>query len=633
MLRVSIAVYAGIILWLSLSIGAADKAKSPSRDLARYEFEEQSSFQITDSSGNGRHGQTIGGGGWSESGMLFTGVNRVRVPSNQRLDAVGAVTATAWIRGRGEPVRWMPGLLQFRSGHFQVVGDRIFTATDTQILSAKELEKLVQTQQDTSSGRKYSNANDIWQLWTGEADTSFLSSRAVKRLRPPFGALEPKLQVVGNEVHLEYFGHDENGNFQIWTAIHDTEGRGWNVARRTNSTIEGGVEQSNGIQVVGNRVYFGFPQKDKMGRWQLWTASYRRDGSEFAAVQRTINGGWIPAVQVSGKHVYYMFVQPEDSERIGSHGFSLKMARTSLDGENWELLRDLGRSHWLGPGWGSFYVSNNKIWFIFQRQDSGALRHTRLLVGSMKVDGTDYAEADHSLGSGFHGIPNSALQVVGGKIHYVYTYTATDKSHAAFYEELKQLENMGRMGTELWAATSDIDGGGWTTEPLTRGMADTVFSYKGLQIVGAKQYLSAMQFVSTGMMAPIFGTTGGTVVGKGDAFGIGISSSGRLRGFINAGTDYLVQGEAPIDSSGAIAETEIDSSWHHVAMTYDGRALCLYVDGAKRANTDYVGRIRSLPLPLIIGDGFQGLIRDVRLFDRALTSGEVRDIYNQSARR
>ena len=75
------------------------------------------------------------------------------------------------------------------------------------------------------------------------------------------------------------------------------------------------------------------------------------------------------------------------------------------------------------------------------------------------------------------------------------------------------------------------------------------------------------------------------------------------------------------------------NAWHHVAGTYDGTALRLYVDGLEVANQAVSGAIAYDAEPLVFGryDGaygeyFDGLIDEVELFDRALSTSEIQSI-------
>jgi hypothetical protein len=69
-------------------------------------------------------------------------------------------------------------------------------------------------------------------------------------------------------------------------------------------------------------------------------------------------------------------------------------------------------------------------------------------------------------------------------------------------------------------------------------------------------------------------------------------------------------------------------SWTHLALTYDGSLLRLYVNGVQVASGNGSGAIQSTSNPLWIGgnqygENFQGLIDDVRVYNRALTQAEI----------
>ena len=70
-------------------------------------------------------------------------------------------------------------------------------------------------------------------------------------------------------------------------------------------------------------------------------------------------------------------------------------------------------------------------------------------------------------------------------------------------------------------------------------------------------------------------------------------------------------------------------SWTHVALTYDGSLLVLYVNGVQVASTAVSGLIQASSSPLWIGGNqpygeyFKGLIDDVRVYNRALSQAEI----------
>lgn len=71
--------------------------------------------------------------------------------------------------------------------------------------------------------------------------------------------------------------------------------------------------------------------------------------------------------------------------------------------------------------------------------------------------------------------------------------------------------------------------------------------------------------------------------------------------------------------------------WYHVAGTYDGSVLKLYIDGQPAGSTAYQGSVATSPYPLKIGSSgfddsrlFDGLVDNVRIWNRALSADEIR---------
>ena len=76
--------------------------------------------------------------------------------------------------------------------------------------------------------------------------------------------------------------------------------------------------------------------------------------------------------------------------------------------------------------------------------------------------------------------------------------------------------------------------------------------------------------------------------------------------------------------------------WHFVAATYDGTLLLVYVDGVLRAATVAPGGMVSTNVDVNIGrnaqngsDNYKGLIDDVRIYNRALSSSEITALFNE----
>jgi glucose/arabinose dehydrogenase/fibronectin type 3 domain-containing protein len=71
------------------------------------------------------------------------------------------------------------------------------------------------------------------------------------------------------------------------------------------------------------------------------------------------------------------------------------------------------------------------------------------------------------------------------------------------------------------------------------------------------------------------------------------------------------------------------NTWTHVALTYDGSLQRLWINGVQVATVIISGTIQNTANPLFIGGNvpygeyFQGLIDDVRVYNRALTQSEI----------
>ena len=121
------------------------------------------------------------------------------------------------------------------------------------------------------------------------------------------------------------------------------------------------------------------------------------------------------------------------------------------------------------------------------------------------------------------------------------------------------------------------------------------------------------------------GTDVDAIVRKGDAnpnnFGLAISD-GRV--------ELLLDGN---DGSGIRGNTVLSTGqWYHVAATWDGATAKLYVNGVldNSPGTARVGTIATDTRPLYIGgragaDYFDGMLRDVRIYNRTLTASELID--------
>lgn len=117
------------------------------------------------------------------------------------------------------------------------------------------------------------------------------------------------------------------------------------------------------------------------------------------------------------------------------------------------------------------------------------------------------------------------------------------------------------------------------------------------------------------------------------------STSWRLQATSGASSaTFSATGLSPQDLPGT--RNINDGQWHHVAAVYDGTNVYLYVDGSLDVMQAVTGSIAQNNVPLAIGENnqptpghymFDGMVDEVALYNRALSSNEIAAIYNASS--
>ena len=79
-----------------------------------------------------------------------------------------------------------------------------------------------------------------------------------------------------------------------------------------------------------------------------------------------------------------------------------------------------------------------------------------------------------------------------------------------------------------------------------------------------------------------------------------------------------------------------DGKWHHVAGLYDGEKMYIYIDGIVDVSQPASGAIATSDHPVFIGENVEmkgrlwnGLIDDVRVYNYALSEGQITALYNE----
>ncbi|MFC1603410.1 sugar-binding protein [Planctomycetota bacterium] len=79
-----------------------------------------------------------------------------------------------------------------------------------------------------------------------------------------------------------------------------------------------------------------------------------------------------------------------------------------------------------------------------------------------------------------------------------------------------------------------------------------------------------------------------------------------------------------------------DGKWHHIAGMYDGEKMYIYIDGIVDVSQPASGAIATNDHPVFIGENVEmtgrfwnGLIDDVRVYNYALSEGQITALYNE----
>lgn len=66
-----------------------------------------------------------------------------------------------------------------------------------------------------------------------------------------------------------------------------------------------------------------------------------------------------------------------------------------------------------------------------------------------------------------------------------------------------------------------------------------------------------------------------------------------------------------------------DDHWHYICATFDGAMVRLYIDGQLNTGVSCMGQVSPNTNPVLIGQGVQGLVRRVRVYNVALPATDV----------
>ncbi|MDD5547781.1 MAG: prepilin-type N-terminal cleavage/methylation domain-containing protein [Candidatus Pacebacteria bacterium] len=97
-------------------------------------------------------------------------------------------------------------------------------------------------------------------------------------------------------------------------------------------------------------------------------------------------------------------------------------------------------------------------------------------------------------------------------------------------------------------------------------------------------------------------------------------------------TDYTDNSATSLHSVSAV--TDGTGNWYHIAATYNGSAVTIYINGAYDNSTAQTKTLRSVTNTMSVGSlinstrFFNGIIDEMRLYNRALSAAEILALYN-----
>ncbi len=129
--------------------------------------------------------------------------------------------------------------------------------------------------------------------------------------------------------------------------------------------------------------------------------------------------------------------------------------------------------------------------------------------------------------------------------------------------------------------------------------------------------------------------------------GLGEENFGRILAFPSrveiyvssgCGINYRFYNATDTKTANTGAACELNGSWTHFVAVYNGSTIIPYIDGVRKTSDEFYlgGDIRSVSGNGFIGDNaaetrnLDGLIDDVRIYNRSLTDDEIKELYDQT---
>ncbi len=208
--------------------------------------------------------------------------------------------------------------------------------------------------------------------------------------------------------------------------------------------------------------------------------------------------------------------------------------------------------------------------------------------------------------AGIGGIPGPAMAQTGLVAYYPFNGNANDES------------GNGKHGTPSGGVTFTTDRFGNPNSAVSFNGTNALITTPEL-IFGPNTGVSVSLWVKANQQPGSPGTTYYFIMSESAAFGVWQQGNGIGLAISRPGTN---------SAWGTITF----ETWNHFVGTYDGTTIRAYINGALIKETEWTGPMNDPNNPVTFGEfinyWWSGSLDDVRIYNRALTNGEILQLYN-----
>ena len=284
----------------------------------------------------------------------------------------------------------------------------------------------------------------------------------------------------------------------------------------------------------------------------------------------------------------------------------------------------------VGQGWHHFAATFNDA------TDSFKLYVDGVQVASLTTTSSvSYSGGGSNTRIGSHGNGSTSYDftgVVDDVRVYGYALSAVEVAQLyGFIGHWKLNETSGTTAADstFFAQNGTVTGGAsWATDSAGNGVFDFNGSSQYISITNASHLQPTQSLSIAGWV-------------KGDSWGSGSEVDIVLRKGEGNPNNYqlaIADGKVALylddsDANGTRSTTVLSAGrWYHVVGTWDGSTVKIYVDGKLETSAVRTGTIATDTRPVYIGgrsgtDLFDGMQRDIRLYNRAILASEVAELY------